>query len=186
VVSLEKLTGRRVRVTLPSGVYVVPSGSVPPGTEEIDEKQLQSLQTHSARSDAQRFLEYSERSTGQLEKKIISLGYPDALAKETVNWAKEYGFVDDVRFSRLFVRSRTMGKARLRVELISRGVEETAVEQFLSGFSEQREFPETVAAVKKKYAGITDREKAFRRAAGWLQRRGFSAEFIHRVLQEAL
>ena len=151
-----------------------------------DSEYLQQLQLHSAKTDAQRFLEFSERSTGQLIKKLISLGYSESVSLEVVEWAREFGFVNDMRFSELFIKSRTMGKLRLRVELLKRGVEEGAVEKVLSGYSDQSEFDEVVASLRKKYGGIQDREKAFRRASGWLQRRGYSGDFIHRVLKEVL
>lgn len=185
MISREKLTGKRVRVTLVSGVFVVPAGAVPEGTDCADGEYLEKLQVHGARTDAQRFLEYSERSTGQLKKKLISLGYSESVSLEIVEWAGKYGFVNDVRFSELFIKSRTMGKLRLRVELLKRGVDEGSVEEVLAGYSDLSEFEEVVASVRKKYGGIQDREKAIRRAAGWLQRRGYSGEFIHRVLAEA-
>ncbi len=186
MVSLEKLTGKRVRVTLASGVFVVPEGALTGGTDSADGEYLEKLQLHGARTDAQRFLEYSERSTGQLKKKLTSLGYSESVSLEIVEWAEKYGFVNDVRFSELFIKSRTMGKLRLRVELLKRGVNQAAVEQVLSGYSDLSEFDEVVASVRKKYGGIQDRERALRRAAGWLQRRGYSGEFIHRVLTEAM
>lgn len=115
---------------------------------------------------------------------MFSLGYESGVVREISEWAQKYGFVNDVRFSELFARSSTMGKLRLRNELLKRGVSESAVEKVLSGVSDQADFDEVAALVKKKYAGILQREKALRRAAGWLERRGYSGEFIHRVLKE--
>lgn len=139
-----------------------------------------------ARTDSQRFLEYSERSTGQLRNKVISLGYSQETAEALVEWAVKYRFVDDCRFCELYAASKNMGKLRLRIELLKRGVTENAVEDYLSGISDESDFEEIVASVRKKYSRIPHRDTALRRAAGWLGRRGYSGEFIHRVLREAL
>lgn len=147
---------------------------------------MQKLQLHAARADGQAFLACSERSTGQLRRKMLSLGYPPGVAEQTVKWAVEYGFADDLRFCGLFARSKTMGKARLRLELKKRGVEEGAIEAFLSRVSDEEHFSNAVKLVAARYGRIEDRERALRRASGWLSRRGYSGEFIHRVLKAAL
>lgn len=155
-------------------------------TRTVDPEYMEKLQLDCARTDCQAFLAYSERTTGQLRKKIVSLGYPPCAAEKTVRWAVEYGLVDDVRFCGLFARSKTMGKARLRLELRKRGAEEGAVETFLSSLSDEEQFSRVARLVATRYGNIEDRDKALRRASGWLSRRGYSGEFIHRVLKEAL
>ncbi len=159
---------------------------MPAESESADPEYLEKLQLHAARTDGQAFLSYSERSTGQLREKMLSLGYPPGVAEGTVKWAAEYGFVDDTRFCALFARSKKLGKARLRLELIKRGAEESAVEEYISRLSDNDHFTATVQLVAARYGKIQDREKALRRASGWLSRRGYSGEFIHRVLKEAL
>lgn len=117
---------------------------------------------------------------------MLSLGYSEAVSTDILTWAEKYGFVNDIRFCEIFIRSRSMGKLRLRSELLKRGVEETALESVLSSISDQSGFQDAVSEVRKKYGSIQDRDRAYRRAAAWLQRRGYQGEFIHRVLKEAL
>lgn len=173
-------------VRLASGSYIIPSAEMPSESESADPEYMEKLQLHAARTDGQAFLAYSERSTGQLREKMLSLGYPLRVAELTVKWAIEYGFVDDTRYCALFARSKKMGKARLRLELIKRGAEESAVEEYISRLSDEEHFSNAVKLVAARYGRIEDREKALRRASGWLSRRGYSGEFIHRVLKEAL
>jgi regulatory protein len=152
----------------------------------VDTQKLSELQTECVRNDVQPFLGHSERSSGQLRKKVLSLGYSTAVADSTVFWAEEYGFVDDNRFCTMFIASRTMGLAGLKMELARRGVSEAAVETALASISETDNIQDLVQQVSKKYGHLENRETARRRALAWLSRRGFSGETIHRVLKEAL
>ena len=172
--------------TLQSGSYIVAPSDVPPGSGELDPEALQAAQLRCARSDAGRFLEYRERTTGQLRDKLVSLEYPREVAEDTVAWSEEYGYVNDLRYCGMYISSRSMGKLRLRVELLGKGASEVAVDKALAGLSENGSFQEAVAAVRKRYGSLEDGERAFRRAASWLQRRGYPGGFIARVLREAL
>jgi SOS response regulatory protein OraA/RecX len=172
--------------SLPSGSYLVAPSDVPAGSEELDPEALQAAQIRCARADAGRFLEYRERTTGQLIEKLVSLEYPREVAEDTVAWAGEYGYVNDLRYCSMYISSKSMGKLRLRVELLGKGAAEAAVDEALAGISENGSFQEAVAAVRKRYGALDDGERAFRRAASWLQRRGYPGGFIARVLREAL
>jgi len=175
-----------VSVTLPSGKYIVSATGAPEPGSDVDPDYLRGVQNGCARSDIQRFLSHSERSSGQLRKKITSLGYSTSVANTTVKWAIEYGFVDDSRFCALFISSRIMGRMRLKTELSSRDVPEAAIEKALSAFLEKESTEELIKQVKRRYGLIEDYETARRRASGWLFRRGFSSEIVHSVLKEAL
>lgn len=144
------------------------------------------LQADCAQADAGRYLSISERTTGQLLDKLRSLGYPEKIAGETVQWAAERKYVDDRRYCELYIRSKTMGKIRLRLELLKKGAREDSVEAALKAVSDVQDHALAVKLITRKYGHLEDREKARNRAAGWLSRRGYSGEFIHRVLQEAL
>jgi SOS response regulatory protein OraA/RecX len=143
-------------------------------------------QNECAKSDVQIFLGYSERSTGQLRNKVLSLGYPGHVADTVVMWAVEYGLVNNSRFCSVFISSRVLGISRLKLELKKRGVPEADVDEALASVSESRTVPELVKLVSKKYGHIENSETARRRAVGWLSRRGFSSETIRSVLSGAL
>ncbi len=173
-------------VTLSSGKLIVPASGAPEPGSDVDPDYLSVLQNDCARNDIQRYLSHSERSSGQLRKKVTSLGYSASVAETTVNWATEYGLVDDSRFCALFISSKTMGRIRLKIELSRRDVPEKVIEQALASVSERESKEELVKQVSSRYGHIDDYETARRRASGWLSRRGFSSETIHSVLKEAL
>ena len=173
-------------VTLPSDRYIVSVSAAPEPGSEVDPDYISCVQNDCARNDIQRFLAHSERSSGQLRKKVTALGYSASVADTTVSWAVEYDLVDDNRFCALFISSRTMGRVRLEMELSRRGVPGSAIEKALASVSERESFDELVKQVSSRYGHIADYETARRRASGWLSRRGFSSEIVHSVLKEAL
>ncbi len=173
-------------ITLPSGKYIVPSSGAPKSGTDVDPANIIQLQNDCARNDVQRFLSFSERSSGQLRKKVVALGYSNTVAEITVDWAIEYNLVNDTRFCSIFVSSRTIGKIRLKKELIKRGIPLEIVEEAVNSLSEKDSTEELVKQVSRKYGHIEDYDTARRRAAGWLSRRGFSSEVAYKVLKEAL
>jgi len=186
VLTADRIRRGRALVVLPSGSYIIPSGEMRGLADSVDPERMLKLQADCARADAGNFLSISERTTGQLLDKLRSLGYPEEIAGETVQWASEKKYVDDRRFCELYMRSKTMGKIRLRLELLKKGAAEDSVEAALKTVSDEQDLALAVKLISRKYGRIENRQKARARAAGWLSRRGYSGEFIHRVLQEAL
>lgn len=186
VLSTDLIRKNRSAVSVEAGRFIVPRAEAPLPGETCDTELLSRLQTDCARADAQSYLTYSERSSGQLRNKMAALGYSTCVAENTVNWALSYGFVDDLRFCSLFAKTRTMGRMRLKLELSSRGVPENIIEKALAALSDGDSIEELVTIVCRRYGKIQDKETARRRAFGWLSRRGFSSEVVYRVLKEAL
>ncbi|MCK5785857.1 MAG: regulatory protein RecX [Candidatus Sabulitectum sp.] len=169
-----------------SGRYIISASGAPKAGSDADPEYLLTLQEDCARSDIQRFLGYSERSSGQLREKVLSLGYPPFVADHTVDWAVEFDLVDDKRFCALYISSRVMGKIRLKNELSRKKVPEEVIQQVIAEVSERDSREELVRQVSNRYGRIEDRETARRRASGWLSRRGFSSDIVYSVLKEAL
>ncbi|PIE51560.1 hypothetical protein CSA37_11165 [Candidatus Fermentibacteria bacterium] len=186
VCSVEKAGRGRAFVTLPSGRFLVAASEAPGIGTPAEPQYLEELQRAAAREDAGNYLAAAERSTGQLHKRLVAKGYSSDTASQTVKWAEEYGYVDDMRFSSLLAGSRVLGRAGMKRELLRKGVSPQVVEQVLADFSDSDRIDELVRTVVSRYGSLEDRERARRRAAGWLSRRGFSSEVIFRVLQEAL
>lgn len=164
------------------------AGGVSPGAF-IDAAALREIAEGAQLSDAKRYtnryLALSERSSGQLSAKLRERGYLSGVVTGCMEWAREYGLIDDLRYARAFASCHTLGRAGLKARLRARGVGESAIATVLSEFSDGESTASLAALVKKKYGSIPDRETARRRAAGWLMRRGFPAGLIAAVLEKA-
>lgn len=155
----------------------------------VDAPALRDIAEGAQLSDAKRYtnryLALSERSSGQLAAKLHERGYLSGVVTCCMEWAREYGLIDDLRYARSFASCHTLGRAGLKSRLRARGVGESAIATVLSESSNAESAASLAALVKQKYGRIPDRETARRRAAGWLMRRGFPAGLISAVLEKA-
>lgn len=142
-----------------------------------------------ARSDAERYTARAEHTRRQLMEYLRRRGYLPDVVEEVSSWAEGSGLVDDRRYAEAFLLSHSerspMGDHRIRMELRKRGVDPSIV----AGLLEERDLEGlhgvVVDEVRRRYGGL-DREKAMRRASGYLSRRGFPFETVRRLLDEAL
>ena len=147
-------------------------------------------QLPAARKDTGRYLARSEHTRQQLRRYLKRRGYVSKAVEDTLEWAVRLGYVDDLRFARTFVASHRggrspMGRRRLQAELRKRGVDGEDVRKALEDLDDGDLEDGLVARVEKRYGGL-ERRKAWRRAMGYLSRRGFSAGMARRVVERAL
>lgn len=142
-----------------------------------------------ARESALRLLGYRDRTVSEIRKRLIGNDFPEDIVEEVIDQLSRIGYLDDEKFSREWVRSRTvskpMGKARLNWELRAKGVEQPMVEEALESLDDSAEYELALAAARKKVEKADPNDKAFRnRLVSFLRRRGFGWEAIARVLDE--
>jgi len=145
-------------------------------------------QLSAARSDTERYLSRSEHTAHQLRLYLVKRKYLEMTADDTVRWAENYGLVDDRRYASVYIRSHSrnspMGNFRIRMELKKRGISDSITDEILSERDEGELRKTLVKTVRDKYSYL-NREVGLRRAAGYLQRRGFQYDLIGSVLNEA-
>lgn len=116
----------------------------------------------------------------QVMKKLVAKGASSGSAEAVCARLKDSGMIDDVRYCELFVSTHPdLGFARLRMELLKRGVEIGLVEECLVLDPEA----ETARAVSLalEWSGFADARKV----AGRLSRRGFSRSAISEAVRRA-
>jgi len=140
-----------------------------------------------ARSDAEKYLSFSERTALQLRSYLIGRKYLERVADEMLQWACSCSLVDDRRYASIFVRSHSenspMGNFRIRMELAKRGISESIADDVLAERDEHDLRRILVKTVRNRY-GCLERQKGLRRAKGYLQRRGFQYDLIGSVIDE--
>jgi len=144
-----------------------------------------------ARESALRLISYRDRSVSEIRKRLLGNDFPEDIVDEVVDYMSQAGLLDDGKFSRDWVTSRTasrpMGRTRLAWELTGRGVDASTVEQALSGLDENAEYSLALSLAEKKI-GKSDRgdPSLKNRMASFLRRRGFDWDVIKRVLDDLL
>ncbi len=194
VLSVSEVRRGWVLVSLGDGSVLLPSqaaeamnlrpGSLVDG--EALHREAVRLQAADARRYANRYLAMAERSTGRLEAKLRQRGYMPEVVRGCLEWAREYGLVDDLRYARAFAAGRLLGRSALRARLRKNGVAEEAAAEVTAEADDAGRVEELTKIVRRKYGTLGDRERALRRAAGWLARRGYPPSVIARVLERAL
>ena len=97
----------------------------------------------SAKEYAVKLLGFCDRSEKEIREKIIKKGYSEAECEEAIAFCREYGYIDDGRFAGHFVHDavnlKKLGKARIKMELRQKGVNEEAIEEALCTIEGERE-----------------------------------------------
>lgn len=140
-----------------------------------------------ARESALRLLSYRDRSKTELQKRLIGDDFPEDIVEELVNQLSEVGMLDDQKFSRDWVKSRTaskpMGKARLAWELKGKGVDPNTVDKALEDLDSGKEYELAYSLAARKAEKLGSGDPTFRnRITGFLKRRGFNWDIIGKVL----
>ena len=141
-----------------------------------------------ARGSALRLINYRDRSISEIRKRLSANEFPEDIVDEVVDQLSRAGLVDDRKFSRDWVKSRTtgkpMGKARLAWELRSKGVEPRVVEEALEDLDEDAEYELALSVVAAKMYKADREDPTLKdRLSSFLRRRGFGWDVITRVIE---
>ena len=119
----------------------------------------------------------------QLHAKLARKGYADEAVAEAVASCKRDGFLDDDLYATLYVEGKraALGNARLVAELVKRGIDRDAARESVAASSEPE--PERVAAAYERIKRLQP-AVSYQSAARKLERLGFPASLIYRVLRE--
>jgi regulatory protein len=147
-----------------------------------------------AREIAARLLAVRPRSTVEVRERLRRAGVAAESAGAVVRDLIALGYLDDLEFAQAWIRgrlsARTSGLLRLTAELREKGVATPLIEQAIRdahgeediAVAEERRARELAERRLRTYARLAWDAKV-RRLAGLLQRRGFAAATIARVLR---
>lgn len=151
-----------------------------------------------ALDSAVRSLGQREHARRELERKLASRGHAAVVVRRVIDYLLEHDLQSDERFAEGFVRSRVRkgyGPVKIRQELASRGVDETALERQLTEPADYwlelarqvvaRKFgdgPHADGGARSARESDDDAREAWNARARFLARRGFPADLIYRAL----
>ncbi|GBD29143.1 Regulatory protein RecX [bacterium HR32] len=161
-------------------------GEVHPGVVAQLEREDLRLRT---RERALRLLALRPRSRAELERRLRRAA-DASVAAEVLSALEREGLVDDRRFAEQWVRTRRtvrlLGTFRLRAELLRKGVPREIVEAALaSAPADEDAVAAELARLRLPRYRHLPADKAARRLAGYLARRGFGAGAVLRALRAA-
>jgi regulatory protein len=149
-----------------------------------------------ARAIVLRQLTASPKSRLQLERKLAERNVPEDVAAAVLDRFEEVRLVDDAEFADMWVRSRSqsrrLAKGALRRELADKGIDADTAASALEQLSDEDEEAAARQLVERKLRPGTDlsdraeRDKATRRLASMLARKGYQPSQAFRIVAEVL
>jgi len=137
-------------------------------------------------------LSMSPKTRHQLEKALAKKGTPDDIAKSVLDRLTELGYVDDLAYAQMFIRSKThtkhLARRAMSYELAKRGVHKDLIEEALSDITTEDEWEMARELVAKKLRSGRElsTEVITRRLMGTLARKGYPGAIAGAVIREAL
>ncbi|MDH3216384.1 MAG: recombination regulator RecX [Candidatus Krumholzibacteria bacterium] len=198
VVELKPRPRNRVFIRLSGGrFFTVPEPEtypLEPGStlsdEDID-RLARVDQYFRGKDKALRLLAIRPRTRQEIYRALEAMGLLPAIQKGIVADLQETGLIDDLRFTRDYVRNRMetkgFGPHRLKFDLKRLGVGAGIVEKvFAEEISGERQEAMAWDLVRKKLASRRPDEGDIRRLGAHLRRKGLDYEIINRVMYRLL
>jgi regulatory protein len=134
-------------------------------------------------------LKFRRRSERELAERLGRKGFSQDLVDRTLRRLRELGLLDDQALARDWFEARRRageGDVRIRQKLRQRGIDRQTIDTIFTERPDLRgEEDRAWEALRKRAARFSgeDPRTLYRRLAGYLVRRGYSAEAAHRVLR---
>lgn len=166
-----------------------PPESVPPTRND---EQLTVQPTRSAYEDAVRVLARRALSRGELEYELLRLGHSQLDSEIVLDEFIERLYLDDFSLARTLTEKlrerKGASRSHIKQKLRERKITDDVVALALAELDEEEEFDllREAAFDRARKLGGLDRATAERRLLGFLARRGWSGEQVHRAVREAL
>ena len=137
----------------------------------------------SARVTALRMLAQRRLTESQLHGKLTRKGFDDESVAAAVASCRRDGLLDDNLYATLYVETKraAVGDARLVAELVKRGIDRDAARERVASAETQE--PARIGAAYDRIRR-TNPALSYQSAARKLERLGFPASLIYRVLRE--
>ena len=152
-------------------------------TEEKSEKEIKD-EVRRAKMRALHLLTVMDRTEAKLREKLQA-SYCEEAVEEAVAYVKSYGYLDDERYVKVYIESKSRTKSRKQIEqelIFKKGVSKEAVEK---GF-EQAEMADVVEVIQKymqkkkidpQNCDYEQKQKFF----AYMMRKGFQIEELKMV-----
>ncbi len=137
-------------------------------------------------------LSMSPKTRAQLEKALAKKDTPPDIAKTVLDRLAELGYVDDLAYAQMFIRSKTntkhLARRAMSYELAKRGVPKDLIEEALLDITTEDEWEMARELVAKKLRTMKDlgQDVITRRLMGTLARKGYPGAIAGAVIREAL
>lgn len=157
-------------------------------SDEVYTELVEEVLTKRAKLRAMHLLQKMDRTRAELERKLQQNGYPAQAIETALSYVESFHYIDDARYAALYMENQKnkKGMARIRMELIQKGIAPEILQQVLEETEEKTDSRDVIREMlekKRKIQGPLE-EKEKQRLYGFFMRRGFSSSDILAVFRE--
>ena len=136
-----------------------------------------------SRDCALRLIEFRDRTEKELREKLTKKGYSEEQIEDTVEFLKNYGYIDDKRYASHFINDainlKKWGKIRIRTELLHKGIDREVVDFAIEDAFSELDDDRVLTEMKKRFSNSDfSNMKERNRIFGFFTRRGFTPDEI--------
>lgn len=125
---------------------------------------------------------YSERD---LKNKLYKYGYSSEVIDSAINLAKEYKYISDSDYARLFVESKPLkSRMELKNALFQKGICSNFAEKAIKTISDEDEFARAEKIAEKYMKNKESCQKTYAGLYAFLMRKGYSSESVNKILKK--
>ena len=157
-------------------------------SDEVYTELVEEVLTKRAKLRAMHLLQKMDRTRAELERKLQQNGYPAQAIETALSYVESFHYIDDARYAAMYMENQKnkKGLARIRMELIQKGIAPEILQQVLEETEEKTDSRDVIREMlekKRKIQGPLE-EKEKQRLYGFFMRRGFSSSDILAVFRE--
>lgn len=151
-----------------------------------------------AKADAMNFISYRMRSRYEVKEKLRNLDYTEELIEETLLFLMEYGYLNDLEFTKSFIHDKaTVSKhslKKIRYDLKAKGISQSTFDDALQYYTDQDidfEYDNAKILSKKKYDQLKAKNKyneyeLKQRVYQYMVQKGYLMYLVKDALNDAL
>lgn len=141
---------------------------------------------------ALKIIERTYKTEKQMFDKLLQKEYDEKIINKTIEFLKEYKFIDDEKFTETYIKDKlkSQGKNRIRYALINKGIKEELVKRKLSYVDEDTEQSVAARLAEKKYKILikneSDIRKIYKKLGDYLIRNGYNSDIVQSTVDNLL
>jgi len=160
-------------------------------SEEIYQVIMNDILLKRAKLRSMNLLKSRDYTEYQLSDKLKKGYYPQNIIDKAIEYVKEYGYVDDIRYAENFIKYAKENKSKKQIEtlLIQKGISKENIRSAFENSSEnyddiQEEELIKKLLLKKNYNFSMSSVKEQQKIIAFLYRKGFSLDKIYKVVEQ--
>ncbi len=125
-------------------------------------------------------------SSHQIKEKLLAGGYTSEVCEAVAQWLMEYGYVDDTRYARAYVRSHkgNQGSSKMKLELKRRGLSESDIYEAIDEELDlDKELMSAISLLERRHINLADNPKEYAKHYRYLCGRGYSISVVGEALE---